>query len=579
MLLSVDAINVGMERLASEDFYVPAHAAVFEAIYDLFNGGQPVDAVTVADALRRKDELERVGGLGFLTTLSTAVPTAANVEYYASIVSEESVRRRLLAAGGDIGQLATSTDRDIDWVIDEAEQTVFRVAERRVGDTLQPISSFIDPTLEKIEEFGNRGGGLVGLPTGFRDLDDRLSGLQPENFLVIASRPGMGKSALAMNIARNVALNDGVVAVFSLEMSQEEIIQRLICSTARIDNGLLRSGRLGAEQWPRVLEAAGKMDQAPLYIDDSSYLTVTDVRAKCRRLQRRHALDLVVIDYLQLMQGRSRENRQQEIAEISRGLKNLARELRVPIIALSQLNRALEARTDKRPQLGDLRECLTADTRIQRSDDGSTITIGEIAREGLTNVPVYSLDDEHRLVPSVMAEAWSTGEKEVFRVTTASGRTVRASANHPFFCRSGWTTVERLRVGAEIAVMPEAATQRPKDGWTGGAVSVLARVDVAWDSIVSIESDGIEETFDAVVPGTHNFVADDIVVHNSGAIEQDSDIVLFIYRDEYYNPESEQRGTAEILVAKHRAGSTGRIYMSFAPAFTAFGDLARAASI
>ncbi len=421
MLLSVDAINVGMEALRSEDFYVPAHQAVFEAIHDLYNGGQPVDAITVSDILRRKGELERVGGLGFLTTLSTAVPTAANVEYYAGIVSEESVRRRLLTAGGEIGQLATSTDQDIDWVIDEAEQAVFRVAERRVGDTLQPISAFIDPTLEKIEEFGNRGGGLVGLPTGFRDLDERLSGLQPENFMVIASRPGMGKSALAMNIARNIALNDGTVAVFSLEMSQEEIIQRLICATARIDNGLLRSGRLGPEQWPRVLEAAGKMDQAPMFIDDSSYLTVTDVRAKCRRLQRRHGLDLVVIDYLQLMQGRTRENRQQEIAEISRGLKNLARELRVPIIALSQLNRALEARTDKRPQLGDLRE--------------------------------------------------------------------------------------------------------------------------------------------------------------SGAIEQDSDIVLFIYRDEYYNPESEDRGTAEILVAKHRAGSTGRLYMSFAPAFTAFGDLARDTSI
>lgn len=421
MLLSADAANLVMDRLRSEDFYVPAHQAVYEAIFTLYNSGQPIDAITVADILRRKDELERVGGLGFLTTLSTAVPTAANVEYYAAIVSEESVRRRLLAAGAQIGQLATSTDQDIDWVIDEAEQTVFKVAERRVGDALQPISSYIDATLEKIEEFETRGGGMIGLATGFRDLDAKLSGLQGANLIVIASRPGMGKSALAMNIARNVALAEGTVAVFSLEMSQEEIIQRLICATGRIDNTLLRSGRLGQDQWPRVLEAAGKMYKAPIYVDDSSYLTVTDVRAKCRRLQRKHGLDLVIIDYLQLMQGRSRENRQQEIAEISRGLKNLARELNVPIIAISQLNRALEARQDKRPQLGDLRE--------------------------------------------------------------------------------------------------------------------------------------------------------------SGAIEQDSDVVIFIYRDEYYNPESDMRGTAELIIAKHRAGSTGRLYMSFAPAFTAFGDLARDSTV
>ena len=271
--------------------------------------------------------MERVGGLSFLTTLSTAVPTAANVEYYASIVTEESVRRRLLAAGapdrpiGDeyrpghrLGHRRGGTDR-------------VQVAERRVGDALQPISGYIDATLEKIEEFESRGSGMIGLATGFRDLDAKLSGLQGANLIVIASRPGMGKSALAMNIARNVALAESTVAVFSLEMSQEEIIQRLICATGRIDNTLLRSGRLGQDQWPRVLEAAGKMYKAPIYVDDSSYLTVTDVRAKCRRLQRKHGLDLVIIDYLQLMQGRSRENRQQEIAEISRGLKNLAREL------------------------------------------------------------------------------------------------------------------------------------------------------------------------------------------------------------------------------------------------------------
>ena len=417
LLLSSEAVNQVMDRLAADDFYVPAHMAVYEAIGHLYAHNQPIDAITVADHLRKKEELDRLGGIAFLTELSEAVPTAANVEYYASIVTEQATRRRLLEAGARIGQLATGTDGEIEWVLDEAEQAVFRVSERRVGDGLTSVGAHMDTTIARIEELESTAGHVTGLPTGFRDLDEKLSGLQKANLVVVAGRPGMGKSVLSLNVARNVALGGGTVAVFSLEMSKDEIIQRLICSVGRIDNGRLRAGRLGADLWPRVLDAADKLFKAPIFIDESSYLTVTDVRAKCRRLQRKEGLDLVIVDYLQLMQGRTRENRQQEIAEISRGLKNLARELDVPIIAVSQLNRGLEARMDKRPQLGDLRE--------------------------------------------------------------------------------------------------------------------------------------------------------------SGAIEQDSDIVMFIYRDEYYNPESEDRGVAEVAIAKHRAGATGKVFMSFAPSFTTFGDLAR----
>ncbi len=417
LLLSPGAVNDVMDRLESADFYVPANQAVFEAISSLYSSSQPIDAITVADQLRNQGELDRLGGITFLTDLSEVVPTAANVEYYAAIVSEQSMRRRLLEAGATIGQLATDTSEEIDWVLDSAEQAIFAVAEKKVGDGLSSIGAHMDSTIAQIEEMEATSGTITGLPTGFRDLDEKLSGLQKTNLVVVAARPGMGKSVLVLNMARNIALKGGTVAVFSLEMSKEEIIQRLICSTGRIDNSKLRAGRLGADLWPRVLDAADKLFKAPIFVDESSFLTVTDVRAKSRRLQRKHGLDLVVVDYLQLMQGRSRENRQQEIAEISRGLKNLARELDVPIIAVSQLNRGLEARTDKRPQLGDLRE--------------------------------------------------------------------------------------------------------------------------------------------------------------SGAIEQDSDIVLFIYRDEYYNPESEQRGTAEVQIAKHRAGATGRVFMSFAPSFTTFGDLAK----
>jgi replicative DNA helicase len=328
-------------------------------------------------------------------------------------VAETATRRRLLRAGSMIGTFAMQTERRIEDVLDAAEAEVFRVAERQVGDGLAPVGPLLQSTLERIEELGARGGEITGLPTGFRDLDRRLAGLQPANLVVIAARPSMGKTALALNIAQNVAEHDGTVAVFTLEMSREEVVKRLLSSMAGVDSHRLRTGQLTPDLWNRVVRETSRLYQMPFFVDDSSDLTVTSIRAKCRRLARKRGLALVVVDYLQLMQSHAgSESRQQEIADISRSLKNLARELHIPVIAVSQLNRAVEARENKRPRLGDLRE--------------------------------------------------------------------------------------------------------------------------------------------------------------SGAIEQDADIVMFIYRDEHYNPGSDQPGLAEINIAKHRSGAVGTVMMNFAAEFTRF---------
>lgn len=356
VLLDSDAANVALEKLQPEDFYGPAHQAIFEAVVTLFNENQPIDAVTVAEGLRRTDMLERVGGLGCLTRLIDTVPATSNVEHYAEIVEEHALRRRLMRVGSDLGKLATSIDQPINDVLDRAEQAVFGVSERRVGEGLALIDPLLGPAIERAEELHRLGAEITGLPTGFRDLDHKLAGLHPGNLLILAARPGMGKSALALNIAQNVAVLGEPVAVFSLEMSREEIVSRMLCSQGRIDSHRLRTGRLTESDFSKLSTAANVLYKKPIYVDDSAGLTVTAIRAKCRRLRRRPGLGLVIVDYLQLMHGTAGENRQQEIAIISRSLKNLARELQVPVIAVSQLNRSLEQREDKRPRLGDLRE-------------------------------------------------------------------------------------------------------------------------------------------------------------------------------------------------------------------------------
>ncbi len=356
VLLSADAANIALEKLHAEDFYKPAHQQIFEAIQGLFDANEPIDAVMVSEVLRRDGSLERMGGVEFLTRLLDTVPTTSNIEYYADIVEEHALRRRLMRVGGRIGSLATEMQEPIADVLDRSEQEVFLVSERRIGGGLASIDPLLGPAIEKAEELQREGSEITGIPTGFRDLDRKLAGLHPTNLIIIAARPSMGKSALALNIAQNVALQDLPVAIFSLEMSREEVVSRMLCSAGRIDLQKLNTGRLNEADFTKLSNAASLLYKKPIYVDDSPGLTVTEIRAKSRRLRRNPGLGLVVVDYLQLMHGSGGENRQQEIALISRSLKNLARELEVPVIALSQLNRALEQREDKRPRLGDLRE-------------------------------------------------------------------------------------------------------------------------------------------------------------------------------------------------------------------------------
>jgi replicative DNA helicase len=356
VLISSDAVDVALEKLHPEDFYRPVHQSIFEAVSTLFDASEPIDAVTVTEALRRSGQLERVGGIGYVTALSDSVPTASNIEHYVGIVEEHALRRRLLRAGGTVGTLASAVERPIVDVLDEAEQTIYSVSDRRIGEGLSLIDPLLFPAIEKAEELSQKGAEVTGIPTGFRDLDRKLAGLHPTNLVIVAARPGMGKTTLALNMATNVALRDHAVAIFSLEMSREEMVTRLLCSQGKIDSQKLRSGRLTEGDFTRLSNAASVLYKKPIYVDDSPGLTVTEIRAKCRRLSRRPGLDLVIVDYLQLMNSSSGENRQQEIATISRNLKNLARELHVPVIAVSQLNRSLESREDKRPRLGDLRE-------------------------------------------------------------------------------------------------------------------------------------------------------------------------------------------------------------------------------
>ncbi len=419
MLLSRDAIASAVESCRTEDFYRPAHGHIFEAICSLYAQGEPADPITVADELKRADLLEAAGGPGDLIGLQANTPAIANAARYARIVQEHALLRRLISVAGEIAEMGYSLPDDVAAAMDRAEAMVFEVVERRVTDSLKPLRELLAASLDHLEALYNRGDTITGVPTGFTDLDERLSGLQSSALVIVGARPSMGKTSFALGVAAHAAIEKRLpVLFFSLEMSHLELTQRLLCSEARVDSSRMRNGKLHESDWPKVVNAIGKLGEAPLFIDDNPNLTVMEIRGKARRLKSREGLGLIVVDYLQLMSGHGpAENRQVEVSEISRGLKILARELAVPVVALSQLSRNLETRADKRPVLADLRE--------------------------------------------------------------------------------------------------------------------------------------------------------------SGSLEQDADVVLFIYRDEVYNKDSADKGAAEIIIAKHRNGPTGMSQLAFLDHFTRFANMAR----
>src|SRR5215468_7234011 len=457
MLMSKDAISDVMEVISPHDHYRPAHQLVHEAILELYGRGEPADPVTVGDLLGKRGELARVGGGAYLHTLMASVPTAANAGYYARIVRERAILRRLVEVGTRIVQLGYAGDGDADELVDRAEAEIYGVTERRVSEDFLALSEIMPGALDEIEAIGSRGGVMTGVPTGFGDLDALTNGLHAGQMIVIAARPAVGKSTLALDLARAAALRHGLATVmFSLEMSRNEITMRLLSAEARVPLHAMRTGQMGEDDWTRLARRMSEVVDAPLFIDDSPNMSLMEIRAKCRRLKQRHSLRLVIVDYLQLMTSTARrvENRQQEVSEMSRSLKLLAKELDVPVVAISQLNRGPEQRNDKRPLLSDLREsgCLTAETRVLRADTGAEVALGDLLAAGERDIPVWSLDERLRLVPRTMTHIFPSGVKEVFRVRLRSGREVTATANHPFLTYEGWRPLGQLATGSRVAV-------------------------------------------------------------------------------------------------------------------------------
>ncbi len=358
MLLSKDAIADVVEELRGDDFYKPAHQTVYDAVIDLYGRGEPADPVTVASELNKRGDLSRIGGAPYLHSLMSSVPTAANAGYYARIVRERAVLRRLVEAGTRIVQMSYAETGEVDDIVDRAQAEVYSVTERRSSEDYVPLSEIMEGALDEIEAISSRGGTMVGVPTSFTDLDRLTNGLHPGQLVVLAARPAIGKSTLGLDLARSASIRHGMTSViFSLEMARNEITMRLLSAEARVALHHMRSGTMSDDDWTRLARKMSEVASAPLFIDDSPNMSMMEIRAKCRRLKQRNDLKLVVVDYLQLMtSGRRVESRQQEVAEFSRSLKLLAKELEVPVVAISQLNRGPEQRTDKRPMMSDLRE-------------------------------------------------------------------------------------------------------------------------------------------------------------------------------------------------------------------------------
>lgn len=359
IFLEPSSITVASEILEPEDFYRNAHEKIFYYMLKLNDSGEAVDLITVTEQLQAAKQLEDIGGVSYLSELAASVPTAANIDYYAKIVAEKSLLRRLIKTATSIAQDGYAREDEVDELLTEAEKKIMEVSQRNNSGTFQDIKDVLVKTYDQIEVLHNRKGDITGIPTGFAELDRMTAGFQKNDLIIVAARPSVGKTAFALNIAQNVATKTSEnVAIFSLEMGAEQLVMRMLCAEGNIDAQRLRTGSLTDDDWRKLTMAMGSLSRAGIYIDDTPGIRINEIRAKCRRLKQEHGLGMILIDYLQLIQGsaNSRENRQQEVSEISRSLKGLARELQVPVIALSQLSRGVEQRQDKRPMMSDIRE-------------------------------------------------------------------------------------------------------------------------------------------------------------------------------------------------------------------------------
>lgn len=634
ILLDPEAIGRVTDLLKPEAFYINAHRDIYKAALALNGQGLPTDLMSVYTWLSDHELLEKVGGQGKLAQLVERTVSAVNIDRYAALVVDKYQRRQLIQAGHEIVKLGYETSLELETVFDQTEQKVFGLTQVSAKQGLTPISDTLIQALQEIES-RHEGLALPGIASDFYDLDAMTGGFQRSDLIIVAGRPSMGKTSFALGIARNIA-DKFPVAIFSLEMSKEQLVQRLLASEAEIESNFLRTGRISQNQWEPLSHALGTLSELPIYIDDIANQTVTQMRSQARRLQAENSgrLGLILIDYLQLMEGTGSENRVQELSRITRSLKGLAREINVPIIALSQLSRGVEARNNKRPMMSDLREsgCLTGDSLVTLADSGVQVPILDLV--GKSGFAVWALNEATmKLERAVVSNAFSTGVKSVFKLTTRLGRTIRATGNHKFLTIHGWQRLDELKIGLRLALprfLPNPSWQFMSDAELGllghligdgctlprhtiqyttreqdlanqvlslavevfgdavkprkraarlatvvksDEIERLANSDVYWDEIASIEADGEAEVYDLTVPTFHNFIANNIVVHNS--IEQDADLVIMLYRDSYYNPDSPDRDIAEVIITKHRNGPTGTIKLLFKPELTKFLNLAQ----
>ncbi|MGE3926568.1 MAG: replicative DNA helicase [Lautropia sp.] len=783
LLLNNRAWEDVADIVEEDDFYRLDHRLVWAHVAQLVKQDKPADVLTVGDSLKQAGKLDDAGGLSYLNSLATGVASAANVRHYAEMVRDRSILRRLIAVSDQIATEALNAQgRPVNEILDVAESRVFEISEdngKRRKD-FQDLGNLLAAVFRRVDELYNRDNPseITGVATGFIDLDRMTSGLQPGDLVIIAARPSVGKTAFALNIGEHVAIHEKLpVAVFSMEMGAEQLTMRLIGSAGRIDQQRLRTGRLTEDDFMRLTEAMRKMHDAPLYIDETPALNPLELRARARRLARQYGqLGLVIVDYLQLMTAANagRENRATEVSEISRSLKSLAKELKCPVIALSQLSREVEKRQDKKPIMSDLRECVTGDTPVLLAD-GRRVPIAELVG---TTPRVLAMHEDGRIAAAASDRVWRVGRRPLKRLVLASGRSLRATARHRVYTGTGWQRLGDLQVGARVALsrrLPEAAeaiswpdhevallgqligdgsylpggershTKRipaeamrlgkrqialllqhlwatdgcihippagrrsaprvyfstcsdglaqdvavlllrfgivarlrsvSSDGarpvWTvdvSGAAQQLrfldevgafgpravpaavlrtrleqtvvttnvdtlprevfaevrarmsalgvsqrgmtalrgtayggsshfrfapsravilddaerldcdvlpahATSDLFWDRVVAVEPAGEEDVYDLTVPGPASWLADGIVSHNSGAIEQDADVIFFIHREDRYDPDSDHKGMAEIIIGKQRNGPIGSVTLTFLGQYTKFENFA-----
>jgi replicative DNA helicase len=477
LMLDSAAWDQVADRVLAQDFYRNDHRLIFEAVAGLIERNQPCDAVTLSGHLESQGLLDQVGGLSYLGSLARDTPTTANIRAYADIVRERSVLRQLITAGNSIvGNALEPEGREAREIVDDAERAVFEIAEAgsrgKVG--FRTVKSILPDVVNRIDELYHSDGKMTGVPTGFKHLDEMTSGLQPGDLIIIAGRPSMGKTTLAVNIAENAALGSGKsAAIFSMEMSAESLTLRMISSLGRINQANLRSGRLQEEDWPRIDSAMTQLSGANIFVDETPALSPTEIRARARRLKRERGLDLIVVDYLQLMQvAGTKENRATEISEISRSLKALAKELKIPVIALSQLNRGVEQRVEKKPVMSDLRECVTGETPVMLAD-GRRVPIRELVGQ---TPEVWAMSADQKIIRAQSDLVWSKGVRQVFRVSLASGRSLRATSNHRVFTGEGWKVVAELGPGSRVAVGRRFPAVTNPVVWSDAEVSLLGHL-------------------------------------------------------------------------------------------------------